>query len=312
MKKSIFIVALTLGAFGAYAQDLTSKKGEPILPEAGDWAISMSADPIFTYLGNAFNGSQNHAGPNTNFLGNQTIIGKKFIDEKNAYRVIVRVGFTSKTNKNLVINDAQTGSTINFPDQQEKVTDKQSIRNTNIALGVGKEMRRGKTRLQGYYGADVMIWVASSSEKYKYGNLMSEANVSSTDGSTQTTTPTTTVFDDDNDTLYVQSLSRRVLKTSEGLTFGLGIRGFIGAEYFILPKISVGAEYGWGIGFQVQANGKELVQQGGGTPYSVAEIETETAGRTYFGADTDINRGSIFGFGGGASGTATLKVTLHF
>jgi len=192
MKKSIFIVALTLGALGTNAQDLTSKKGEPILPESGDWAISMSADPLFTYLGNAFNGSQNHAGPNTNFLGNQTIIGKKFIDEKNAYRVIVRVGFTSKTNKNLVINDAQTGSTINFPDQQEKVTDKQSIRNTNIALGVGKEMRRGKTRLQGYYGAEVMIWVASSSEKYKYGNLMSEANVSSTDGSTQTTTPTTT------------------------------------------------------------------------------------------------------------------------
>lgn len=312
MKKSILLVALTLGAFGAYAQDLTSKKGEPILPEAGDWAISMSADPIFTYLGNAFNGSQNHAGPNTNFLGNQTIIGKKFIDEKNAYRVIVRIGFTSKTNKNLVINDAQTGSTINFPDQQEKVTDKQAIRNTNIALGIGKEMRRGKTRLQGYYGADAMIWISAASTKYKYGNLMSEANVSSTDGSTKTTTPTTTIFDNVKDTMYVQSLSKRTLKTSQGLTFGLGIRGFIGAEYFILPKISVGAEYGWGIGFQVQTNGKQLVEQGGGTPYSVAEIQTETAGKTTFGADTDINRGTIFGFGGGASGTATLKVTLHF
>ncbi len=312
MKKSIFIVALTLGALGTNAQDLTSKKGEPILPESGDWAISMSADPLFTYLGNAFNGSQNHAGPNTNFLGNQTIIGKKFIDEKNAYRVIVRVGFTSKTNKNLVINDAQTGSPITFPDQQEKVTDKQSIRNTNIALGVGKEMRRGKTRLQGYYGADAMIWIVSSSVKYKYGNLMSESDVSSTSGSAQTTKPTTTIFDMKNDSIYVESRTKRTLKTSEGLTFGLGIRGFIGAEYFVLPKISIGAEYGWGIGFQVQANGKEVVQEYDGVTRSVAERETETAGKTTFGVDTDINRGNIFGFGSGASGTATLKVTLHF
>ena len=316
MKKIILaVVGLTLGAFGAFAQDLTSRKGEPILPEAGDWAISMSADPIFTYLGNAFNGSQNHAGPNTNFLGSQTIIGKKFISEKSAYRLIVRLGFTSKTNKNLVINDAETGSTINFPDQQGKVQDKQSIRNTNIALGIGKEMRRGKTRLQGYCGADAMIWMSSASIKYKYGNRMSESDVSSTIGDAKTTKPTTTVFDMEKDSMYVQALSKRTLKTSEGVTFGLGVRAFIGAEYFILPKISIGAEYGWGIGFQVQANGKELVEQGGfsgGSVYSVAEIQTETAGKTTFGADTDINRGTIFGFGGGASGTATLKVTLHF
>ena len=315
MKKSILVVALTLGAFGANAQDLTSKKGEPILPEAGDWAISMSADPIFTFLGNAFNGSQNHAGPNTNFLGNQTIIGKKFIDEKNAYRVIVRLGFNSSTVKNLVIDDAQTGSTINFPDQQAQVEDKRSIRNTNIAIGIGKEMRRGKTRLQGYYGADAMIWLGATSAKYKYGNLMSDANVASTSGSTTTTTPTTTDFtkkNADSVTYASSAVGTRVLKQSRGLTFGIGVRAFIGAEYFILPKISIGAEYGWGLGFQLQTKGKTLTQQGGGSPNSVAEIETQTGGSSKVGFDTDINRGSIFGFGGGASGNASLKVTFHF
>lgn len=312
MKKSILIVALTLGTFGVFAQDLTSKKGEPILPEAGDWAISMSADPIFTYLGNAFNGSQNHAGPNTNFLGDQTIVAKKFIDEKSAYRAIVRIGFVSARYKNLVKDDAQNGMTFNFPEKQGQVEDKLTVRNSNIALGVGKEFRRGKTRLQGYYGADAMIWFSSVSAKYKYGNVMSESNVSSTNGDGKTTTPTSTEWYRP-DSIAVGPTSTRPLKESNGLVIGIGVRAFIGAEYFILPKISIGAEYGWGVGFAVRTKGKLLTQEGGGSPYSVAETQTEVAGGSVFGADTDINRGSIFGFGGGgASGSATLKVTFHF
>jgi hypothetical protein len=314
MKKSILLVALTCGISGVFAQDLTSKKGEPILPEAGDWAISMSADPIFTYLGNAFNGSQFHPGPNTNFLGNQTIIGKKFIDEKNAYRVIVRLGFNAINDKNLVLDDAQTGQVFSFPDQQGQVEDKRSVKNTHIGLGVGKEMRRGKTRLQGYYGADAMIWLSAMSTKYTYGNIMSDANVASTTGGATTTTPTTTDFTktDPDGTFKEGQVATRPIKQKTGLTVGIGVRGFIGAEYFILPKISVGAEYGWGVGFQLSTKGKVTTEQQGGSPNAVAQVETQTAGSSRFGFDTDINQGTIFGFGSAASGTATLRVSFHF
>lgn len=314
MKKSILVVALTCGISGVFAQDLTSKKGEPILPEAGDWAISMSADPIFTFLGNAFNGTQNHAGPNTNFLGNQTIIGKKFIDEKNAYRLIARLGFNSINDKNLVLDDAQTGSVINFPEQQARVEDRRSTKNTHIALGLGKEMRRGKTRLQGFYGADALIWVSMMSKKYKYGNVMSETNVSSTTGGATTTTPMSTKWDlplDPDGTFAEAASASRPIKQKTGMTFGIGIRGFIGAEYFLLPKISLGAEYGWGVGFQLTTKGKVTTEEGG-LPNAVAEIERETAGNSRFGFDTDINNGNIFGFGNGAGGTATLRVSFHF
>ena len=57
MKKTVLVIALALGISGAFAQDLTSKKGEPMLPEANDWAISLNADPIFTFVGNAFSGA---------------------------------------------------------------------------------------------------------------------------------------------------------------------------------------------------------------------------------------------------------------
>ena len=46
MKKSIALVAMAFGVSSAFAQDLTSKKGEPILPEAGDWSIGIDAAPF--------------------------------------------------------------------------------------------------------------------------------------------------------------------------------------------------------------------------------------------------------------------------
>ncbi|MEO6904647.1 MAG: hypothetical protein ABI315_16080 [Bacteroidia bacterium] len=307
MKKSILIIAISCGITSAFAQDLTSKKGEPILPEADDWAISMNVDPFFRYIGNAFNGSLNNSAPNTQFLHNQAIIGKKFIDEKNAYRVLLRIGLGAVTDKNDVINDAQTGQLITFPDVQGRVVDKRSSKATNIAIGVGKEMRRGKTRLQGYYGADAMLWVGMSSQKFTYGNLMSATTVASTVGNSTTTTPTTTDFNgakDPDGSFSEKPQGSRIIQTKSGITFGLGLRGFIGAEYFILPKISIGAEYGWGLGLQMTSKGKTISEEQGGTPNQVAEIERKTSGKFAVGVDTDINESNY--------GQASLKVSFHF
>src|SRR3989344_7592666 len=190
MKKSVLVSALAFGVTGAFAQDLTSKKGEPILPEAEDWAISLDADPMFQFVGNAFNGNTSNSAPSVGWLNsNQTIIGKKFIDEKNAYRVLVRLGFTNQTYKNMVADNSIVTPAV-FPAQDGEVEDKFKMKNTNIAIGVGKEMRRAKTRLQGYYGADAMIWISTSGSKYEYGNTMSATLAAGT-----TPTPTSTSWD---------------------------------------------------------------------------------------------------------------------
>lgn len=308
MKKTSLVIALAFGVSSAFAQDLTSKKGEPILPEAEDWAISMDASPIFTYVGNAFNGNTGNAAPGVNWLnGNQTIIGKKFIDEKTAYRVLVRLGFTSQTYKNLVNDDANTTAPV-FPATAPQVQDKFSMKNTNIAIGVGKEMRRGKTRLQGYYGADAMLWVSMSSNKFTYGNTMSPTN-----GTGTTTTPTSTTWNTSSGAVVgAGPAGSRTLKTKSGMTLGIGVRGFIGAEYFVFPKISVGAEYGWGLGYQMSGKGKSETETTGGTGPTVGVVETETAGSSKFGFDTDLNQGTIFGFRGSNTGTGSLRVTFHF
>jgi hypothetical protein len=309
MKTKVFLISLALGTSSIFAQDLTSKKGELILPEEGDWAISANIDPIFNFIGNAFNGNTANAAPGVNWLnGNGTLIGKKFIDEKSAYRALVRLGFTSQAYKNFVNDDAIV-TPPSFPAAFPQKEDKLAIKRTNIALGVGKEFRRGHTRLQGYYGADAMIWMTSMSDKYTYGNTMNGVAAPGV-----TPTPTSTTWDPNTGAIIsTGALGSRTTLATSGLTFGIGVRGFIGAEYFILPKIAIGAEFGWGIGYQLTGKGKTSTETTGGVPTpSVGIVQSQTDGASKFGFDTDLNQGTIFGFKGSNTGTASLRATFHF
>ncbi len=309
MKKILFVSILVFESFTSFSQDLTSKKGEPMLPEANDWAISLNADPIFTFIGNAFHGDSASGAPGVNWTNNNyTVVGKKFIDEKTAYRVLVRVGLANEVTKKS-IKDALVTTPAVYPSSPEMVEDKMSVKKTNIGIGVGKEWRRGKTRLQGFYGADVMIWMTSNSIKYKYGNSLSTGTPSISVDSATTSDFNSNLKDDG------YGNKGRILTTKSGMTFGIGVRGFIGAEYFIFPKIAIGAEYGWGLGFQSSAKGKQTLESvGTGTNGpEVGQIDTFTSGSSKFGVDTDINQNTIFGFKGSNTGSsASLKVTLHF
>ncbi len=303
MKKLVLVAGMLSVFGGAYAQELTSKKGEAILPEATDWAISFDASPIFNYFGNMFHGQNQFNGtPGVNFVNaNQTIVAKKFIDYRSAYRASLRIGFTNATDKNSI---AVANQTVTYPNLPSMVEDKYKQTNTTIGLGFGKEWRKGRTRLQGFYGVDGMIWFSNSSTKYTYGNNISSdvsVNANSTDfGNNLVNDP----YGND----------ARILKNKVGSTFGIGVRGFLGAEYFILPKISLGAEYGWGVGLQF--NGKstnEMESIGVGNSGIVkGTIKQENAGSTSVGFDTDINNGGInMGLGSG-TGTLALKATFHF
>jgi hypothetical protein len=317
MKKITISISFLFGTTVLFAQDLTSKKGEPILPEAEDWAISMNADPVLEFIGNAFNGNTKNNAANTTWLSaSHTIIAKRFINEKTAYRMMLRIGYVNQTFKNMVANDAEYGTVFNFPEMQGQVEDKYNHSNMNLCIGAGKEWRKGKTRLQGYYGADILIWMGSQKDKFTYGNQMSAVDNASPGGGSTTTTPTTTVWNTNPDSSSfgtpdsVGARTYRKTLDKSGMTFGIGVRGFIGVEYFIFPKIAIGAEYGLGLGYQMTGKGRSEVQTQGGTPLQVSNVDYQVAGSSKFGFDTDINQGKIFGFNN--SGTASLKLTFHF
>ncbi|NQT78499.1 MAG: hypothetical protein HQ565_12345, partial [Bacteroidetes bacterium] len=83
----------------------------------------------------------------------------------------------------------------------------------------------------------------------------------------------------------------RTLKEKAGMEFGLGVRAFVGVEYFFAPKISLGGELGWGIGFLSQGKGSVETEKWDGT--AVQTITTDVGGGSQFRVDTDNLGGSI-------------------
>ena len=239
MKKIILTMAAFMAVGFADAQNLKSKKGENYLPEANDWAISFNANGVFNYVGNLFNGNTDNFAPTVGNVTANSLVGKKFIDAKSAYRVVANVGFGS--------NNLTDGTTPGGVD--DFATYKASTLNVN--LGLGKEWRRGSTRLQGFYGADALVGFAS--EKW------SETNNTVANGT-----------------------------FNAGTSINLGVNGFIGAEYFIFPKMSIGAQYNYGL--QVAANGAYN--------YKVGTFEDKGK------SSSNINFGNV--------SSTSMNLTLHF
>lgn len=284
--KKIILAALAVASFSAaQAQDLTSKKGEPYLPETGDWAIGVDATPFLQYVGNMFNGNGFNNAPTFGFVnGQNTIIGKYFVSETKAYRGILRVGINSQAFTNPVIDDVSAAVPPAFTEDEMKQS------NTFIGLGAGIEFRRGKTRLQGYYGGQAMLMFASSRNSFTYGNNFSATNP----------TPTTTT---NFGTGASAPVGARLTEQKFGSTFGIGARAFAGVEYFILPKISLGGEFGWGLSFVSTGSGEDTNEAWNGA--GVVTTTTETGKNRNFSIDTD-NRTMGAGFGG------QILVNFHF
>ncbi len=249
MKKLLTTIVL-IGCFPfVNAQEIRSKKGENYLPEAGDWAISFNADGMFKYLGNAFNGKLDNQAPSLSFTENNAFVGKYFITDKTAYRVIANVGYISTT--------ATEG--LDFENNEILTVTRSGF--TTI-LGLGKEWRRGKTRLQGFYGLDVLISANSS-------KLIVNAKEPDTG-------------------LVTNTIEQKI-----NLIFGAGAQGFIGAEYFIFPKFSLGAQYTYRVGFNIG---------GGGT----IKINNENNIETLVTIENNKN------YNIGSLSITSINLTLHF
>jgi len=240
MKKKVLLIAAMFTAGATFAQDaLTSKKGVPILPEAGDYAISFDADNLINYAGNLLNNSTANSLNNLNLQNPMTISGKYFVSSDKAYRGMVRLGFNSNTDKDFRGNGSED--------------DELSTTTINIGIGGAIEMRRGKGRLQGYYGPMAMINLSSQNQEWEY------------DGNNP-------------------AVAGDLIENKSGTTIGVTVGGLAGAEYFFAPKISVGAEIGWGINFQTQGDGEITVADGAG-----GETTTDTFNDNSFGLDTQPN-----------------------
>jgi len=280
MKKTILRATLVLAPYlQVNSQDLKSKKGENYLPEAKDFALQIDAVPFLEYTGKLLsNAGANSPAVNSVASAPFTIGGKYFVKNDFAYRAKVRISSLSNTIKNTVINNAKT-STDTVYSSDSRVT-----KSSRVNISFGFEKRRGKTRLQGYYGAEAMLQIGGGSTKYNYANAYSKDNPS----------VFTSDFDVANASGYLSSLkASRLLQVKNGATFGLGARAFIGAEYFIFPKISLAAEFGWGIAYRNTNDGSATIERWDVANSTGVNKTTPVGGGSVFGVDTDNNGGQL-------------------
>src|SRR3989338_7865506 len=306
MKKSILAVEVVLGST-AFAQKMESKNGEAYLPAAEDWAISIDANPFLNYFGNFIGGNGTNTAPSWNYLtNNQTIYGKYFAADDMAYRAGIRLGFGSTKGSEMVADRAST-AVPNYPGTEPAMVENTwKSGYTNIGIMVGLEKRRGFGRLQGFYGAELGLSIASSKNTFTYGNAFTQGaavpNVSIDPADDMDVNGDGAA---DNQSTDVFGNAGRTLVAKSGTAFGVGLRAFIGAEYFVLPRLAVGGEFGWGVAFLANGTSSTNFETEGldnGGNEATSEFTTETKNGSRFGVDTEALN-SVFGPAG------RLKIT---
>jgi len=293
MKKVFLLFSVFAIAASSFAQDvMKSKKGFVILPQAGDIALGFDAVPVLDFalnasdiMSNAGTGAQ-HPGFVEGF--NNVIVGKYFLKDNMAIRARFGIN-TEKTTTKTYGDDPLSVDAVpaNILISTNKVAD-----NKYFFAG-GVEKRRGHNRLQGFYGGELLLGFDSESEKNTYEI---EYNQEAADKG------------------YVNFGDSRVLSDKSGMAITFGIRGFVGVEYFVAPKISIGAEFGWGLGMVTTPRGKvetetwgvEPGSAAGATPTAYTEEVEGAESKRDFGFQVDDGSSRVLG------SSAALNINFHF
>lgn len=346
MKKKLLIAATFVSSVACFAQDaapaeetiLKSKKGHEILPRKGDIALGFNTVPIIDFLLNStrylslFGGTPptaNNAAGNalqyTSASSNQ-IVGKYFLDDnKTAIRARIGLNSVSGTVINQV-QDAKALAAAQNGTQDDidramlvRVDDKLKYHKKNLVLAVGYEKRRGYNRLRGVYGGEIGFGHTSANESVTYGNAFSDTyNTFYTSSFNPASSPTTSTQQ-----WNTSSRVSRNLERDYRAVWMLGVRGFIGIEYFVFPKISIAAEYGWGFSASTQkgrTDKNEVYFNGqGGPAVVIEEVDTDSGAKsrgfsvdnnnTNFGTSIGANPNGSSSLGGGSGSITAL---FHF
>lgn len=241
MKKLLLIaVAVCMLPVAAFAQEAADKKAEEkapkvYLPEKGDWSISFDVAPILKYAGNLFNGNTNNTleslggQPITDGMDgykkediapNISISGKYMLTNEWALRA--NVGFMVRSNTTQAYVQDDKAAELN-PLSDAKVIDYKTDQKHGASLLLGAEYRKGKKRVQGVFGAGLLFGLQKTQTSYKYGNELTDLNQAPTSA-------------------WNNGADYRIDTQKTASDVFVGLAGSAGVEWFVAPKISLGAE----------------------------------------------------------------------
>ncbi|MBL7923683.1 MAG: hypothetical protein JNL88_05755 [Bacteroidia bacterium] len=249
---SVFLFFTTL----SHAQEpFKNRDGLVITPEKGEMSIGFDAVPFLKFMGSLFN--DDNSAPLADFTARHplTFTSVYVYKENTAIRSKVRLGLGVEKTDTLV---PRIGST----NPNETVSNETKVATSNITLGAGLQKWRGKGRVRGFYGGELLIKISTEKTTYSYGNAMSSENQAT-----------------------------RTKSVKPGNNFGFNLRGFVGVEYFFAAKASLSAEFGWGPLLNTKSRGEVETESWNGS--SAEATVTESGKSSSFQFDNDNAGGSL-------------------
>lgn len=236
MKKKLLIIAIGLISF----VNLSAQKeeGKSYLPKQGDVAFGINAKPVLKYAGNIFNGNTANnidavgGEPITNgvsghglseaLLPKVSIMGKYMLSDNLGLKANVALLGGTDIDRKYIKDDKQ--SQLN-PFDESKLIDQCTTSRNGMSLMLGTEYRKGANRIQGVFGAGVVMGFVSKKTSYDYANAVTPLNQNPS-----------AAWQDKTDLGY------RVLNKKTDNSMFYGVTGSAGVEWFVAPQIALGAE----------------------------------------------------------------------
>ena len=234
MKKLISIIAI--GLLPLTSVSAQSEDSKVYLPEQGDIAFGINVKPILKYVGNIFNGNTNNTLDNiggepitegltefnNSILPDVSIMGKYMLSNNWGVRANVGLMFKNDIDKAYVKDDKNA---LLNPFDETKLIDKRYTSRNGMSLMLGTEYRTGSKRVQGVFGMGVLFGFFSEKISYEYANAVTTINQHPTSA-----------------WIATNSYGYRLLNRKAENNVFYGVTGSAGVEWFVAPKIALGAE----------------------------------------------------------------------
>lgn len=254
----IFTMALSLlvataafadGADKPTPEEKAKKDYSSWLPVQGDMSIGFSLDPIATFAGNLFNGNLDNtlddlAGEPLLYqqlpTSTVSIMGTYMLTDNFGVRANLGFGYSMKQNNYFVQDD----EALLLNDlSNAKVLDQEKSKVLSGSFAVGVEYRLGKRLpVQGVFGAGLSYACGVSSATYAYGNAITELNQNPSINSNMPAKETVNGYLPNARLLSVQS---------DDMIHMAGLYGSVGVEWFVCPKIALGANVNLGVYYEI-------------------------------------------------------------
>ncbi len=243
------------------------------LPKAGDVAIGFSLNPLANFVGNMFNGNtwnslKNLAAepmlcPTPNIAA---IMAKYMLTDQLGIKANLGFGCNIYSKNGYIVDDA---AMMMNPLSEAKVIDTYKVNKLSGSIALGVDYHVGKQLpVQGVFGVGIIYALGHETHQYRYGNAITELN--------QNPSYNTSIFPTAVTTGLIPYMpnARMLSDQAINLIHRVGAYASVGIEWFVAPKISLGANVNLNICYTLNP-ARETIYEGWNNATSQVEQYTE-------------------------------------